>query len=65
MSLFGFVMARLASACLYISYVTLTALNLLLLHVLPDEACPALAKVPHVLVLHGQSDGSLELMKVL
>lgn len=27
-------------------------------------ACPALAKIPHVLVVHGEGDGTLDHMKV-
>lgn len=29
-----------------------------------DAACPALKKVPHVLVIHGESDATVEHMKV-
>lgn len=27
-------------------------------------ACPALSKVPHVLVIHGESDGRVDYIKV-
>lgn len=29
-----------------------------------DVVCPTLAKTPHVLVLHGEGDGTLDHMKV-
>lgn len=31
---------------------------------LPTLACPKIAKVPHVLVIHGEGDGTLDYMKV-
>ena len=30
-----------------------------------DVACPTLTKIPNVLVLHGEGDGTLDHMKVL
>jgi len=30
----------------------------------PEVACPALSKVPHVLVIHGESDGRVDCIKV-
>lgn len=29
-----------------------------------DVACPTLSKIPHVLVVHGEGDGTLDHMKV-
>ena len=47
-------------------YLDISHSNLVILRInFPvGAACPTLKKVPHVLVIHGESDGSLERMKV-